>query len=347
MSFWLSTRCGAITLAYWNLKIGKLDFSTMQGNYGGPLEFDIWEISLHRDAVLVQMAHCFTKIVVTSQSSIVFGRNWNDHKNDESCHVYGASQFIKPPEVDCEIFEPFKNPHCVPGKVLRYFPLVPKLKRLFMCSNTIDSLRRHVEERSKDEKLRHPADGKERKYFDSLYLDFALYSRNLKLGLSTDEFNPFRTMSISHSTWKVMMKGTDVPNNLQNMNNVFWKKRKRTNDGPWKKSKTKDHAKAHYDLKEMGIRKRLHPKDTMDGKRIKIAKFMGPSTPDDNGEVVLIRNDVPKTIINMDVEGFLAEQIKVEHDNESEDVYKEEHEDEFVDESKEDPDDDVDFENKP
>ncbi|PHT72698.1 hypothetical protein T459_23483 [Capsicum annuum] len=74
---------------------------------------------------------------------------------------------------------------------------------------------------------------------------------------------------------------------------------------------------------------------------------MGPSTPDDNGEVVLIRNDVPKTIINMDVEGFLAEQIKVEHDNESEDVYEEEHEDEFVNESKEDPDDDVDFENKP
>ncbi|XP_020968056.1 uncharacterized protein LOC107618653 isoform X3 [Arachis ipaensis] len=36
--------------------------------------------------------------------------------------------------------------------------------------------------------------------------------------------------------------------------------------------KTKDHAKARYDLKEMGIRKNLHPTNTKDGKRTKLAK---------------------------------------------------------------------------
>ena len=36
--------------------------------------------------------------------------------------------------------------------------------------------------------------------------------------------------------------------------------------------KTKDHAKARYDLKDMGIRKNLHPQDTEDSKRTKLTK---------------------------------------------------------------------------
>ncbi|KAM3289638.1 hypothetical protein P3S67_017927 [Capsicum chacoense] len=75
-----------------------------------------------------------------------------------------------------------------------------------MCLKTADSLRWHDEERSKDGKLRHLADGQAWKHFDSLYPDFALDSRNLRLGLSTNGFNPFRSMSISYSTWPVMMK---------------------------------------------------------------------------------------------------------------------------------------------
>ncbi|KAK6789501.1 hypothetical protein RDI58_013301 [Solanum bulbocastanum] len=42
-----------------------------------------------------------------------------------------------------------------------------------------------------------------------------------------------------------------------------------------------DHAKARYDLKEMGIRKNLHPKDTGDNKRTKFAKACFSMT---NGE---------------------------------------------------------------
>ncbi|KAM3265787.1 hypothetical protein P3L10_002781 [Capsicum annuum] len=76
-------------------------------------------------------------------------------------------------------------------------------------------------------------------------------------------------------------------------------------------------------------------------------QFMGPSIPIDNGEVVLIRNDVPKTIIDVDAEGFLAEQHEVEHDSKSEDVYEEEYKEEFANDSKEEPGDDVDFEDEP
>ena len=74
-----------------------------------------------------------------------------------------------------------------------------------MCSKTVDSLRWHEEERSKDGKLRHPTDGLAWKDFNRVHPDFAQDCRNLRLGLSSDGLNPFRTMSISHSTWLVVL----------------------------------------------------------------------------------------------------------------------------------------------
>ncbi|XP_019265558.1 PREDICTED: uncharacterized protein LOC109243116 [Nicotiana attenuata] len=93
----------------------------------------------------------------------------------------------------------------VPAKVLRYFPLKPRLQRIFMCPETAIAMRWHANERPNDENLRHPADGEAWKDFDSLHADFSKDPRNVRLGLSSDGFNPFRTMSISHSTWPVML----------------------------------------------------------------------------------------------------------------------------------------------
>ena len=46
----------------------------------------------------------------------------------------------------------------VPKKVLRWFPLIPRLKRLLMCKEISELMRWHEEERVKDGVLRHPAD---------------------------------------------------------------------------------------------------------------------------------------------------------------------------------------------
>ena len=64
-----------------------------------------------------------------------------------------------------------------------------------MCSKMEDSLRWNEEERSKDGKLRHPADGLAWKGFDRVHPDFTQDCRNVRLGLSSEGFNPFRTMS--------------------------------------------------------------------------------------------------------------------------------------------------------
>jgi hypothetical protein len=71
-------------------------------------------------------------------------------------------------------------------------------------------MRWHAEGRTNDGVLRHPADGEAWKAFDNLYPDFSADSRNVRLGLMLDGFNPFGNMSTSHSTWPVML----VPYNL-------------------------------------------------------------------------------------------------------------------------------------
>ena len=64
----------------------------------------------------------------------------NDHKDDEFCHTSGPSRYIQAPKVDYEL-EFSKKQHRLFAKTLRHFPLIPRLKRLFMCSKTVDSFK--------------------------------------------------------------------------------------------------------------------------------------------------------------------------------------------------------------
>ncbi|XP_060969785.1 uncharacterized protein LOC133037009 [Cannabis sativa] len=75
----------------------------------------------------------------------------------------------------------------VPHKVMRYFPLTPRLKRLYCSRHTAEDMRWHYSQRPKEDGvLRHPADAEEWKQFDRLYPSFAVEPRNVRLGLATD-----------------------------------------------------------------------------------------------------------------------------------------------------------------
>ncbi|XP_042939624.1 uncharacterized protein LOC122274674 [Carya illinoinensis] len=99
----------------------------------------------------------------------------------------------------------------IPQKVLRYFPLTPRLQRLFMSKDTAKSMKWHREERVDDHNtLRHPADSKMWREFDRDQSWFAKDARNVRLGLASDGFNPFNNMSKLYSIWPVIL----VPYNL-------------------------------------------------------------------------------------------------------------------------------------
>ncbi|KAG8501221.1 hypothetical protein CXB51_003352 [Gossypium anomalum] len=137
-------------------------------------------------------------------------REQGDQKNQQSCHVCGKSRWMNSNTEDVNTDEGGAQLRKKPVKVLRYFPLIPRLQRLFMSSKTAESMRWHNDQWTDDGLLRHPADSLAWKSFDSKFPSFASDPRNVRLGLAADGFNPFKIMSTSYSTWPVVL----VPYNL-------------------------------------------------------------------------------------------------------------------------------------
>ncbi|KAL4306535.1 hypothetical protein AHAS_Ahas16G0188000 [Arachis hypogaea] len=137
----------------------------------------------------------------------------NEYINDSFCHIYGESRYNQTPTMDGnEDYFTFPNKvHKVTANTLTYFPLIPRLKRLFMCPDTAEALRWHDEQRLKDDCIRHPTDGQAWKNLDTRYPNFSKELRNLRLGLASDGFNPFRTMNVSHSTWPIVLMVYNFP----------------------------------------------------------------------------------------------------------------------------------------
>ncbi|XP_060974580.1 uncharacterized protein LOC133039684 [Cannabis sativa] len=68
----------------------------------------------------------------------------------------------------------------------------------------------HQKDYANDGCMRHPRDSPAWMTFNHKHKDFAADPRNVRLGLASDGMNPFKTLSVSHSTWPVIM----IPYNL-------------------------------------------------------------------------------------------------------------------------------------
>nr|XP_033512423.1 uncharacterized protein LOC104097825 [Nicotiana tomentosiformis] len=127
---------------------------------------------------------------------------WKENEKADNCSICGSSRWKNG--------GPLTNASSkIPAKILRYFPLKPRLQRIFMSPETAATMRWHANEGLNDRNIRHPADGEAWKDFYSLHQDLSSDPRNVRLGLSSDGFKQFRTMSISHS----MRLGPSSPGN--------------------------------------------------------------------------------------------------------------------------------------
>ncbi|XP_057986602.1 uncharacterized protein LOC131171152 [Hevea brasiliensis] len=127
---------------------------------------------------------------------------WGSFANATSCQICGLSRWKSD--------EGKSKRKKTPYKVLRYFPLKPRLQKLFMSSQVASDMRWHKEKRINDGIMRHPADSLAWKSFDEQHGSFASDARNVRLGLATDGFQPFGNMSSQHSIWPVIL----IPYNL-------------------------------------------------------------------------------------------------------------------------------------
>ena len=81
-----------------------------------------------------------------------------EYENLDCCPVCGVLRYKirrdDPGEVEGE-----PTPKRIPSKVMWYFPIIPRLKRLFRSKENAKLMRWHKEERKQDVFLRHAVDG--------------------------------------------------------------------------------------------------------------------------------------------------------------------------------------------
>ena len=133
--------------------------------------------------------------------------------NMDTCPTCGENRWKKDNTNSNEIGESSESGGAkkhTPCKVLRYFPLTPRLQRLYMSKETSSLMRWHKEELVSDGKMRHPADSLAWKHVNDRYKWFDSDPRNVRLGLASDGFNPFGMLNVNYTCWPVIL----IPYNL-------------------------------------------------------------------------------------------------------------------------------------
>lgn len=96
-------------------------------------------------------------------------------------------------------------------KKMWYFPLTPRLKRLFASETTARWMTYHHNRPRIEGKLIHPSDGEAWKHFDRVHPEFAQEPRNVRLGLCADGFNPFGQSGGNYSCWPIIVTPYNLP----------------------------------------------------------------------------------------------------------------------------------------
>ncbi|XP_074347560.1 uncharacterized protein LOC141686420 [Apium graveolens] len=99
-----------------------------------------------------------------------------------------------------------------PAKVIWYFPIISRFKRMFNSSDTAEQLIWHSKQQSNDGQMRHPADSPSWRNIDYRWPSFASDPRNLRLALGADGINPFNNgLSNRYSCWPVVLVAYNLP----------------------------------------------------------------------------------------------------------------------------------------
>ena len=76
----------------------------------------------------------------------------DEHEEANDCLICGASRW----KLNATCADDNANYSAISAKVLQYFPLTPRLQRLFMCEETATAMKWHATDHPNDENLRYP-----------------------------------------------------------------------------------------------------------------------------------------------------------------------------------------------
>ena len=99
----------------------------------------------------------------------------------------------------------------VPMKVLRHFPLVARLRRMFSVSKLAALMTWHGDNASLDGRMRGPFDSPQWQHVRENYIDFSSDFRNIHLGMCVDGLNPHSQKWSTHSLWPILLLNYNIP----------------------------------------------------------------------------------------------------------------------------------------
>lgn len=141
-----------------------------------PKDFDSVKVLFRGMGLVVEEIHC------CRNSCMLF---WGVDSNLSRCKFCDASRYK-----DNYGEGSSRKNALVPHSKMYYFPLTPRLQRLYASRVTANEMRWHAFSQS-DGIMHHPANSPAWKHLDHTYPDFAVETRNVRLGLS-DCFQPFQ-----------------------------------------------------------------------------------------------------------------------------------------------------------
>jgi hypothetical protein len=138
------------------------------------------------------------KIIHTCPSGCVL--YCKDNKNLTECPKpdYRKSRFVA-----CS--------NIIPTRVIRHFPIIPRLHRMFRSPVISSMLKWHFRNKSSDEIMKSIVDSPAWKHVYQMYPHFAEKENSLRFGLSLDGVHPHKLNSTSHSTWLVLLLIYNLP----------------------------------------------------------------------------------------------------------------------------------------
>ena len=161
---------------------------------------------LHKDNIMRGSRYeCWSyleKIGLTLKSIHVCGRGcimfWEETTNLECCSKCGDSRYIP-------------GSTSIPVKVMRWFPLIPGLQKMYKCSELSTLMKWHAAHKSPCGLVRSVVDSKAWAHVSLLDPTFHLESKNIHLGLALDGMNPFLVMSLRYSMWPILLSNYNLP----------------------------------------------------------------------------------------------------------------------------------------
>jgi hypothetical protein len=110
---------------------------------------------------------------------------WKDDDARKDCKFYGHPHYTQ------KRVRKGSRQKEIPFKKIYYFPITPRLQRLYASKTIAVHMRWHADSITKTDYLNHPRDGVAWQQFDKSYPEFAQEVWNVRLRLYTDGFSPF------------------------------------------------------------------------------------------------------------------------------------------------------------